>query len=299
MKSILFRDLRGLDMKTIYKTKDGKKEILELYDRQLKRLAVPFQDVYIETSFGKTHLIETGSLEGDPLLVFHGGNATTAYNLLACGFLFEDFHIYAVDTIGHPGKSAETSLSAFGYDYGRWAGEVIHALGYEKISLFGGSFGGGIIAKTMCAAPDRIKKAVLYVPAGIRNAPGIRSASMMLPMIRYWITKKDKWLRKCILPMAVTEEAITDDLYQTAKLSIDHVKVKTAMPSDVGKKRMQKCKAPTFVMAAECDCLFPGAGVIATAEKIIPDCRTLLLKGRGHINALSDDEKKMIVDFLR
>lgn len=227
MKSILFRDLRGLDMKTIYKTKDGKKEILELYDRQLKRLAVPFQDVYIETSFGKTHLIETGSLSGEPLLVFHGGNATTAYNLLACGFLFEDFHIYAVDTIGHPGKSA----------------------------------------------------------------------SMMLPMILYWITKKDKWLRKCILPMAVTEEAITDDLYQTAKLSIDHVKVKTAMPSDVGKKRMQKCKAPTFVMAAERDCLFPGAGVIATAEKIILDCRTLLLKGRGHINALSDDEKKMIVDL--
>ena len=65
------------------------------------------------------------TLTGEPLLVFHGGNATTAYNLLACDFLFQDFHIYAVDTIGHPGKSAMTCLSPFGYDYGRWAGEVI------------------------------------------------------------------------------------------------------------------------------------------------------------------------------
>lgn len=46
-----------------------------------------------------------------PLLVFHGGNATTAYNLNDCKFLLNDFHIYAVHIIGHPGKSAEVSLS--------------------------------------------------------------------------------------------------------------------------------------------------------------------------------------------
>ena len=79
---------------------------------------------------------------GNPWLVFHSGNATTAYNLLACDFLFEDFYILAVDIIGHPGKSAENSLPASGYDYGRWAGEVIDRLGFDRISLFGGSFGG-------------------------------------------------------------------------------------------------------------------------------------------------------------
>lgn len=65
----------------------------------------------------------------------------------------KDFHIYAVDTIGHPGKSAEVSLSARNYDYGKWAGEVISAIGYESICCFGGSFGAGILAKAMCAAP--------------------------------------------------------------------------------------------------------------------------------------------------
>lgn len=285
-------------MRSIYKSKEGKKRILKLYDQQLKRLSVPYKDITIPTSFGRTHLIETGALTGEPLLVFHGGNATTAYNLLACDFLFRDFHIYAVDTIGHPGKSAMTCLSPFGYDYGRWAGEVIDALGYEKISLFGGSFGGGIIAKTMCVVPDRIKKAVLYVPAGIRNAPAIKSASMLFPMILYWITNKDKWLRKCMLPMAITEDNITDDIYQTAKLSIDYAKIKKIMPGNVSKKRMQKCKAPALVMAAELDCLFPGSGVIARAEDIIPNCRTYLLTGRGHMSFLTEKEKKMMVDVL-
>lgn len=284
---------------TIYKSEKGKNEILELYDKQLKRLAVPYSDKWVETSFGITHLVETGNLSGIPLLVFHGGNATTAYNLLACDFLMADFHIYAVDTIGHPGKSAEVSLSAGNYDYGKWAGEVIDALGYESMHCFGGSFGAGIICKTMCAVPGKVKCTVLYVPSGIKNAPAINSINMMFPMIMYWITHKDNWLRKCMLPMAVTEENITEDIYETAKLSITHSKVKTVMPSNVDKDLMRKCEAPTLVMAAEKDCLFPAKSVLPRAKQIIKNVTTYLLRDRGHMNSLTEEEKDMIVEFLR
>lgn len=282
----------------IYKSEKGKKAILSLYEKQLKRMNKKYEDIYIDTSFGKTHLIETGNMSGNPLLVFHGGNATTAYNLLACDFLMNDFHIYAVDTIGHPGKSAEVSLSPNNCDYGKWAAEVIEKLGYEKISCFGGSFGAGIIAKTMCVAPDKIKKVVLYIPSGISNAPAINSLSMMMPMIMYWITHKDKFLKQCMMPMAIEEDNITDDIYETAKLSIDFSKVKTGMPSNVDAKEIKKCNAPTLVMAAEKDCLFPAKNVIPRAKKIINNCTTYLLEGRGHMHFLTEDEQKMIVDFL-
>ncbi len=285
-------------MKSIYKSEQGKEKIIKLYDSQLARLKNPWKDLYVDTAYGRTHIVETGNFSGEPLLVFHGGNATTAYNLLACDFIMNDFHIYAVDMVGHPGKSAETSLPAKGYDYGNWVSEVIDGLKYDKISLFGGSFGAGVIAKTMCVCPDKVKRVVLYVPSGIKNAPAINSASMMLPMIAYWVTGKDKWLKKCMLPMAITEDNITDDIYETAKRSIDYVKVKTGMPSDVDEKLMNACNAPTLVMAAERDCLFPGKGVIERAKRIIPNCKTYLLEGRGHMNFLAEDEKKMIIDFL-
>ncbi len=285
-------------MRTIYKSEKGKEEILRLYDSQLSRLTTPWKDVYVDTSFGKTHIIETGNVSGEPLLFFHGGNSTSAYTLLTLDFIMRDFHIYAVDTIGHPGKSAETSLSPKNYDYGKWAGELIDKLGYESMCLFGGSFGAGIIAKTMCVVPDKIKRVVIYVPSGIRNAPAVNSSKMMIPMIMFWITGKDKWLKKVFLPLAITEENITDDILETARLSILHSKVKTGMPSNVDEELMNKCNAPTLVMAAEKDCLFPGYGVIERAKQIIPNCETYLLKGRGHMNFLTDVEKKMIVDFL-
>ncbi|WP_310601544.1 alpha/beta fold hydrolase [Anaerosporobacter sp.] len=284
--------------RTIYKTQEGKAEIFALYDSQLSRLPLKYSDMWVYTSFGKTHLIETGNVSGVPLLFFHGGNATTAYNLISSDFLFEDFHIYAVDTIGHPGKSDETCLSANNYDYGKWASEVISGLGFENICCFGGSFGAGIIAKTMCVAPTKVSKAVLYNPSGIKNAPAINSMSMMVPMIRYWVTHKEEWLKKCMLPMAVTEDNITKDIYDTAKCSIDYAKIKTGMPSNVKSTDMRKCDAPTLVMASEKDCLFPAKMVIPQAENIIPNCTTYLLEGRGHMCALTEEEKWMIIEFL-
>ncbi len=286
-------------MKTIYKSTEGKNKVFKLYDEQLKRLGIKYNDLYVDTSFGKTHLIETGNLNGIPLLVFHGGNATTAYNLLACTFLLNDFHIYAVDTIGHPGKSEENSISPNNYDYGKWSSEVITAIGCSKIRCFGGSFGAGIIAKTMCVSPDKIEKAVLYVPSGIKNAPAYKIINMMFPMIMYRITHKKKWFDKCIIPMAVTEENIDNDIFETAKCSIDNVKIKAGMPSNVLPPDMKKCVSPALVMAGENDCLFPAELVIPQAEKIIPNCITYLLKGRGHMNHLTETEKQIIIDFLK
>ena len=284
---------------SIYKSEKGKSEILNLYDKQLNRLGILYKDKWISTSFGQTHLVETGNFDGIPLLVFHGGNATTAYNLLTCDFLFKDFHIYAVDSIGHPGKSAEVSLSHINYDYGKWVSDVIDCLGFSKIACLGGSFGAGIIAKAMCVVPEKIDIAVLYVPSGIKNAPSVKNMRMMMPMIMYWITQKDKWLKKCMLPMAVKEENITDDIYETAKLSINYSKIKSGMPSNISKKLIKNYVAPTLVLAAEKDCLFPGKGVLQQSKKIFRNVKTYLLKERGHMSFLTDSEKLMICDFLK
>ena len=98
--------------------------------------------------------------------------------------------------------------------------------------------------------------------------------------------------------MALSEDNINDDTFQTVKSSIDNVKIKAGMPSDVNPADMKRCKAPTLVMAAEKDCLFPAELVIPQAESIIPNCITHLLEGRGHMSNLTLGEKDMIIKFL-
>ena len=264
-------------MKSIYKSAEAKQKIIALYDRQIKELHIPYEDIYIETSYGRTHVIACGNEEKPPLLVFHGGNATTAYNL----------------------KSAETLLPPFGQAYGRWAKEVIEKLGYEKMACFGGSFGAGILVKLMCVAPKRVSKSVLLVPSAIRNAPSLKSMNMMFPMCMYLLTHSEKWFIKCILPMAVREENISKDILETAKCSIDNAKVKSIMPQNERTSALQKYKNPVLVMAAAKDCLFPAAGVLRRAKAVWQQSRCYLLRDRGHIHELTEKEKKMIINALR
>ena len=42
----------------VYKSKDGEKVLMELYDRQLQSLDVAYEDLWVETRFGKSHLLK-------------------------------------------------------------------------------------------------------------------------------------------------------------------------------------------------------------------------------------------------
>jgi pimeloyl-ACP methyl ester carboxylesterase len=285
----------------VYKNEQGEKVLIELYDKQLKSLNVEYEDLYVQTRFGQSHVLKMGNPNGKPVLIFHGGNNTTPYSLLFTGFkmLFEDFCIYAVDTIGHPGKSAQTILSAKSLEYGEWASDVIDGLGFQKMVCIGGSFGGGILVKLMCVAPEKIEKAILLVPSGIANVSTFNLLMKMgIPMMFYILTKRDYWLKKAVLPMAIDENNIDADTYEMVKASFKHVHVKAGMPSNVKTEQLEKCNAPTLVIGAEKDCMFPGKKVIERAEKILPNVKTHLLLNQGHMFKLSVDDMNMIKTFI-
>lgn len=283
---------------SIYKSDEGKQKTLALYDEQISKLDF-FADLYVETSFGKTHLVETGNLKGSPLLVFHGGNTTTAYCLHLNRFLLENFHIYAVDTIGQVGKSDEITISHRNYDYGRWASEVIDALGCKKIACFGISYGGGILTKLMAISPEKITKAVLVVPAGIRNPSSFSMMSIFMPFIGYGVLKKEKHLIDIIAQMTLSEDLIDKETLDTIRSSFEHVKIKAGMPTDAKVRKLKNYTAPTLVIGAEKDCFFPAKKILPRAKELFQNCRIRLLRDAGHIHTLPAKEKRIIIDFLK
>ena len=286
-------------MKKVYKSKQSEALLMELYDKQLKSLNIKHEDLYVDTRFGKAHVVKYGNLDGKPLLVIHGGNNTTPYSLRYFSTLPSHFCIYAVDTVGHPGKSSQTVVSHKTMEYGEWASDVITSLGFEKMNCVGGSFGGGILAKLMCVAPEKVEKAILIVPAGIANVSTFNlMATMGVPMICYIITKKDKWLKKAVMPMAMDEKKIDDATYEMVKFSFEHVAVKAGMPSNVKAEDMQKYTGPALVIVSEHDNMFPSKKVIAKAEKMILNLKTHVLKGQGHMFSLTDEAIDMIVQFI-
>jgi pimeloyl-ACP methyl ester carboxylesterase len=285
--------------RSIYKSLKSEEIIKALYDEQVSELNIEYEDIYVDTRFGKTHIIKTGNPYGKPVLLFHGGNSTTPYYLRGFLSLRGRYLIYAPDTMGHPGKSAQTVLSPKNLEYGEWASDIIGGLGYKQMICIGGSFGGGILAKLMCVSPDRISKAVMIVPSGICN---VSTANILLklgiPMVLYLITKSEKSLKKAILPMAVYESEIDESTLKMVRHTFNHVCVKAGMPSNVKADEIANYKAPTLLITGEKDILFPGEKVIARAREIMPDLTTHLMTGCGHMNMMSSDKHKNILEKI-
>ena len=288
---------------SIYKTKQGEKIVKDLYDKQVKSIGIEYEDLYVDTRFGKTHVIKTGKRNGKPLLFFHGGNSTAPYSLKQNIYLMKDYQVFAPDIMGHPGKSDQTVLSPNTLEYGEWASDVITSLGFEQIICMGGSFGGGVLAKLMCVSPEKISKAILIVPSGLCNASTIKIIlSMGIPMVAYILTKKEKWLEKAIVPMAIHKEYIDKDTLDMVRTTFKYAKVKAGMPSNIKISDIKNYKAPTLLFAGEKDILFPGEKVIERAKKIIPNLEAHLLKNCGHMYFFFEESSQYvsskIIDFL-
>ena len=153
--------------KSIYKTEKAKEEILRLYDERLQACNIDYEDIYVDTFAGRTHIIATGDKSYPPLIILHGINAGAPMALESIKGLNKQYRIYAIDTVGQSTKSAETRLPMQGGDYGKWIAEVMNKIGIEKAFFIGVSFGAFLLQKVMGYYPERILKGIFVVPAGL------------------------------------------------------------------------------------------------------------------------------------
>src|SRR5512146_2631416 len=254
---------------TIYRSQAGKDRILKLYDQNWAALHLEKEDCFVETRHGKTHVVVTGPQDGQPVVVFHGGNMISPVSFAWIVPLTQEYRIYAPDTVGHPGYSAETRLDPGSFQYGEWAADVLDGLHLEQPVVIGGSYGAGILLNLAAYAPQKIGKGILVVPSGFAPPPlGALVLRIGVPMILYMLTKQRHWLVRSLEPMypqpseAVVE--VTGEVYRSLKLEAE-------MPRSIRAEDLKRYQAPTLVLAAEKDVLFPGKAVIHRAREVIPN----------------------------
>ncbi|MFX0174144.1 MAG: alpha/beta hydrolase, partial [Candidatus Hodarchaeota archaeon] len=88
--------------KSIYRSSEGKNVLLDIYDKQLSNLNRKYEDIYVQTRYGKTHIINIGRKNSIPLICLHGGNSNIPDMLISNLPMLENFNIYSIDIIGHP-----------------------------------------------------------------------------------------------------------------------------------------------------------------------------------------------------
>jgi pimeloyl-ACP methyl ester carboxylesterase len=253
--------------KFIYKEQASMDKMLGFYDKAMASLDVEYREEYIDTSFGKTHVIIAGDETKPAIFTVHGGNGTTPLNLKLFLPLIKDYCLITPDVIGMPGKSAPyRTLDTSKDDFGMWLVESLDALKIDKIPFVVSSYSAAMFLSLAQVAPERIDKAALVVPSGIAHGPLIPIARRMtVPMTKYYFVQSDRSFKKIMDLMASEDDEQMDEFF---KLMMSSYKMEMKPPREFKKEELSGFRAPVMVFASDEDIFFPAYRVFPAAKAL-------------------------------
>ncbi|WP_216216168.1 alpha/beta fold hydrolase [Amycolatopsis aidingensis] len=126
---------------------------------------LPYEDLTVETSFGPTYVRRSGG-DGEPLVLLHGMSDTSLMWQPYVAGLGPDHALYAVDSMGKPGRTVQTAPMLDARSNADWLAEVLDGLGHDKVHLVGLSRGGWLALNQAIHAPERVSRVTVFDPAG-------------------------------------------------------------------------------------------------------------------------------------
>ena len=87
-------------MANVFKTEECRDMIRSRYNQILSNF--PFKQLYVETSFGKTFVLESGDPKNPPLILLHGSCSNSAFwSGEISVLLIANAEIHVLETTGH------------------------------------------------------------------------------------------------------------------------------------------------------------------------------------------------------
>ena len=145
----------------VYRNKKQEEIIRQTYDQLLKLWGCELLERDVQTNFGITHVIEAGQDGAPPLVLFHGvGDDSALMWIFNAAELSKHFKIYAIDTIGGPGKSVPNKNYNENFDDIAWIDQIFDGLKLDRAFVAGVSNGGFLSQYYTLKRPDKVIKAI-------------------------------------------------------------------------------------------------------------------------------------------
>jgi len=315
------------DPMKLYKSVDGYKAIMEWYESLEEKITVPFESLYINTRFGRTHLLATGRKDAPPLFLISGVAGCAPLWRRQLESLSADFRVYAMDIPGQPGRSDPNPPSFLNEDYSNWLLDVLDDLGIERAHFAGISAGAWIAMRFASLHPQRTRKVVMLGPTGISGA--------RLP-VKIWLGRiAQKWKNADVLQDDLTARSVSSkspggtfgtfdrQLARAMALCTRHYRVDRSLGiynEATGKLNLweglrvlrkfflpekdavlSQFAVPGLLVFGEHEVLYDPHAVGRKAQKLMGSIRVEVIAGAGHAAIYDRPEvvDPLVIEFLR
>ncbi|WP_299084076.1 alpha/beta hydrolase [uncultured Paraglaciecola sp.] len=272
---------------------------VELYNRLLTLWDTPYRELELPTSTGSAHVIVSGPVDGDALVLLHGMNVDSTMWYPNIKALSKHFRVYAIDDILGPGKSTlNTSDDSIEFLVS-WYFEVFDLLELEKPSIIGASQGGWIATNLAISHPNKFNHLVLLSPAQTFTwlDPSIDLLSSLIFTLNPEREGLDEYLSTLSNHVESIESMYIDHFLRTSKSGSISPLLLDMKPFD--NEKLSNLPMPVLLLIGDND-LFNGQDSINRANQALPCIQTNIIKDSGHFINVDQAEivNRQITEFV-
>jgi pimeloyl-ACP methyl ester carboxylesterase len=284
--------------KSIYRSPEHEARIKRLYKQELAKWPVPYESLFVSTSYGRIHVVASGPPEAPPVLLFNASGLSAWSWRANIEALSRPFRTYAIDAIGEVGLNemlARDRVPRTASEVGSYCGELADALGMKRAHVVGASIGGFVATTFALAAPERIDRVVLLGPMGYGS-----TASTVLTMtlaqgfpVRPVQDATFRWAFG-------DAPGVRDAFGEWFRLLMVGALPNPIAPSTFRPDQLAKLAAPTLVYFGTRDGVIGDAHRAAALAHHIPNASIEIVESGHLIGAeLPEEVNPAIVDFLQ
>jgi pimeloyl-ACP methyl ester carboxylesterase len=255
----------------------------------------------VETAWGPSSVLLTGDEAKPTLVALHAMRTSAAHLVSELGGLISDYRIIAPELPDQSVLGLQKRLPLNDDTLACWLAEVLDGLRIESADLLGVSWGGFVARLFASTYPERVRRLVLLVPAGIVNGSHITGLTKMAwPMLRYKIWPNEKNLRRLLDPLVTTWDE-TWMSYMADTLADLHFDMR--IPPLARDEALRKLTMPTLVLGADQDISFPGPKLVKRVQSLVPNSETEVIAHCKHCPPWTDEFRSWLAErvggFLR
>lgn len=286
---------------SVFRSGEDEAQYYAAYEAVLAQWPVPYEELYVPTRFGDTHVIASGPKDAAPLVLLHPAGGGGVIRIRNAESLSQRYRVYAVDTISEPNKSTLTSPISFNqrHEFADWIVDMFNGLNIESTFMAGNSFGGFLTLNAAFYLPERVKKIVLISPAATFVPIPAWSWHFIPPNIIGSIIDSKRMLLKpyqWIWQDFPKEECIAQLRATTAVTGRPRHWSPTVFSDD----ELRAIQTPVLLLVGDHEVIYKPEDAIRRATRLVPNLKAEIVPNANHIaeytNAQMVNEK--ILEFF-
>lgn len=268
-------------MVSIYRRPEVEEALSRIYAEKLARWPVPYQERWLDTRWGATHLLVSGPADAPALLLLPGLAVTALMWLPNIAAISRHFRCFAVDVIGDYGRSTLANprrAIRTGRGYTHWLIDLLDGLEIAQTHLLGASNGGYAALNLAADAPQRVARLALLAPSGLNL-----TTREILPKIFHYLLFPNQNNRETLINWFIGDDPdVRKAFYQQMWWGLQG-RPKVPVPIRFPAWKLKRISAPTLLVLGENDPAIPAAAARQRVETHLPQTETIILPGVSHV----------------